>query len=401
MVTVNKNANQKTICFSACGIGLGHVGRLKPLARWMHEQGHRIYFTGYGESLDQLKEDKFPVYRVPEIKFYENADGSFNGAKTSILSVYLISKFMSQVKKEFKYLLEYKPDIVISDASYSAVFAAKKYKMGYAPEMPILFITNQLNAVLPTPNQIKGISWLEKSSSYLNMRIIGMADKVLIQDLLPPYTISTTDYKVPDWIQHRFEYIGFIIRNTPEQLADKKTIRQELGFDDEKVIFAPIAGPIGARIQLKELLKRALKNFDGKVLITMGMYGKNLKKKFGSVEVISWLDNRFEMLKAADVTIARPGLATIGDFLRFGIPSILIPTLNHPEQLNNAENCEKLGVSKLVDQKTVSKGIINENIDYLLADTQVKRSTKKMQKIMKENNGLNNLKKIILEHLKD
>ena len=103
-------------------------------------------------------------------------------------------------------------------------------------------------------------------------------------------------------------------------MPDKKTIRQKLGFDDEKVIFAPIAGPIGARIQLKELLKKSLKNFDGKVIITMGMYGSNLKKKFGSVEVIGWLDNRFEMLKAADITIARPGLATIGDFLRFGIP---------------------------------------------------------------------------------
>jgi uncharacterized protein (TIGR00661 family) len=352
---------KKTVYFSACGIGLGHVGRLKPFARDMFEEGHKVYFTGYGESLNQIKNDKFTIHAVPDIKFYERPDGSFNSTKTSILSLYLVVRFMSQVKAEYNYIYKYKPDIVVADTRYSTVFAAKKYKMGY-----------QLSAILPTPRELGGIEWFEKISSYLNVRIIGMADHVLVQDLPPPYTISTTTYEVPKWLQYRFQYIGFIIRQTPEALADRKVIRARYGVNDEPLIYAPLAGPIGARKQLMEILKKALKNFEGKVIISMGMYGSDLDEKYGSVHVKSWLEDRFELLKAADLTIARPGLATIGDFLRFGVPSILVPTLNKS---------------------------MTEMISRLISSPSVKKSSEKMQKIMIKNDGLKKVKSIIASKL--
>jgi UDP:flavonoid glycosyltransferase YjiC (YdhE family) len=399
---MNKSKTKKTVCFSACGIGLGHVGRLKPFARWMHEMGHKVYFTGYGESLDQLNNDKFIVHSVPEIKFLEHPDGSFNSARTSVLAPIFIARFMSQVKAEYNYLVKYKPDLVVSDTRYSSVFAAKKYKMGPAPNLPILFITNQLSAILPTPNRIGGINWLEKGSSYLNIRIIGMAELVLIQDLPPPYTISTTTYEPPEWLQYRFEYLGFIIQKSPDDLPDRRVLRQKYcGSNDDSgpLIYAPLAGPITARKQLMELLIEPLKDFQGKVIISMGMYGKKLDKQYGSVQVKNWVEDRFELLKAADLTIARPGLATIGDFLRYGVPSILVPTLNHPEQMHNAESAERFGVGKLLEQKEITGPNLKENIATLLEDKDVKESTEKMKKVMIKNDGLKKLKGIILNKL--
>jgi UDP:flavonoid glycosyltransferase YjiC (YdhE family) len=390
---------QKTVCLSACGIGLGHVGRLKPFARWLHNEGHKIYFTGYGESMDQLKDDIFPQYRVPDIKFYENPDGSFNSNKTSILGIYLIFRFMSQVKMEYNLLLKYKPDLVVSDTSYSAVFSAKKFKMGNAPEMPIIFITNQLSAILPSPRQLGGIDWMENAFSYLNVRIIGMADHVLIQDLPPPYTISTTTYKVPEWLQYRFQYIGFIIRTTPEQLPERNKIREKFVVGDEPLILVPLAGPIVARKQLMRMLRDELKDFNGKVIISLGMFGSNIDKTYGSVQVKGWLDDRFELLKAADLTIARPGLATIGDFLRFGVSSVLIPTLNHPEQLHNAQSVKRLGVGDYIEQDDFTGNELKEKIDGILESSSVKKSCKKMQDVMIENDGLKKVKSIINEKL--
>ena len=331
-------AEKRTVYFSACGIGLGHVGRLKPFARWLYDEGHDVIFTGYGEAMNQVKKDKFTVHTVPEIKFYEYPDGSFNSVKTSILGPYLIARFMRQVKTEYNYIVKYRPDIVISDTRYSTVFAAKKYKLAHAPAMPIMFITNQTSAILPSPRELGGINWLERAFSYLNIRIIGMADHVLIQDMPPPYTISTTTYQAPEWLQYRFQHIGFIIRRTPEQLPERELLREKYLDDDpdQTLVLAPLAGPIVARKSLMKILREQLKDFEGKTIISMGMHGSTLDKQYGNVYVKGWLEDRFELLKAADLTIARPGLATIGDFLRFGVPSLLVPTPNHPEQLHNA-----------------------------------------------------------------
>lgn len=392
-------SGKKTVYFSACGIGLGHVGRLKPFARQLHEDGHRIYFTGYGESLEQLNDDKFTVHAVPEIKFYERADGSFNSTKTAILGSYLVARVMKQVKAEYNYIAKYKPDIVISDTRYSTVFAAKKYKLAYAPEMPIIFITNQLTAILPSPRELGGIAWMEKVFSYLNVRIIGMADHVLIQDLPPPYTISTTEYKVPEWLQYRFQYIGFIIRQIPETMPDKDDLKKKYSADGKPLILVPLAGPIVARKQLMVILRDALKDFDGKVIISMGMFNSGLDKKYGNVHVKGWLSNRFELLKAADLTIARPGLATIGDFLRFGVPSILIPTPNHPEQSHNAQSVKRLGVGEALEQYNVNKNTIIPMINKIVNDASIEKATIKMQKIMIKNDGLKKVESIIKSKL--
>jgi UDP:flavonoid glycosyltransferase YjiC (YdhE family) len=229
--------------------------------------------------------------------------------------------------------------------------------------------------------------------------MIGMANPVLIQDLPPPYTISTTNYQLPEWLKSRFQYIGFIVRQTPEQLPERKTIREKLGVNHEPLIYAPLAGPIVARKQLYKYLTKLLKDFDGKVIISLGMYGKKIDKKIGNIEIKSWHKNRFELLKASDLTISRPGLATTGDFLRFGIPSLLIPTLNHPEQLYNAKSVNRLGVGDLIEQDDLTKEILLEKIQYLLNDKAVKRASKRMQKIMIKHDGLKKVKEIINQHL--
>jgi UDP:flavonoid glycosyltransferase YjiC (YdhE family) len=196
-------------------------------------------------------------------------------------------------------------------------------------------------------------------------------------------------------LQYRFQFIGFIIRKTPEKLPDRKPLREKYAPDGRPLIVAPLAGPIVARKQLMNLLQDALKNFDGKVIISMGMYGSNLDKKVGNVYIKGWLDNRYELLKAADLTIARPGLATIGDFLRFGVPSILVPTLNHPEQLFNANSVQRLGVGRLLKQQNVNEKSLGQLIQNILDNKDIKKNSKKVQKIMIKYDGLKKVNGII------
>jgi UDP:flavonoid glycosyltransferase YjiC (YdhE family) len=50
----------------------------------------------------------------------------------------------------------------------------------------------------------------------------------------------------------------------------------------------------------------------------------------------------------------------------YGKPSILIPTPNHTEQLNNAGKAVELGVASIVDQDSLSKETLLSRIDEIV-----------------------------------
>ena len=96
---------------------------------------------------------------------------------------------------------------------------------------------------------------------------------------------------------------------------------------------------------------------------------KIVKKKF--------LDNMMEWMKISDVIVTLAGHTTIMEIISLGIPNIIIPIDNHPEQLKNAVNIKKYGISIVKELKNLDPNKISKDINRLLNDSEVTKQAEK------------------------
>jgi uncharacterized protein (TIGR00661 family) len=133
-------------------------------------------------------------------------------------------------------------------------------------------------------------------------------------------------------LNRKAEYIGSFVDTTPVK-----------GAQDH--IFAPISGPIGTRAKLIKTLLPVLKKLKTKCIISLGTPGKKATAKIGNCELHTWLswEERKEAMRNAKFVIFSGGHATCFEAIKYGKPSICIPT--QPEQLGNAAKLEGLNCS--------------------------------------------------------
>jgi uncharacterized protein (TIGR00661 family) len=74
----------------------------------------------------------------------------------------------------------------------------------------------------------------------------------------------------------------------------------------------------------------------------------------GNLTIYDWVDDQYELLKAADVVICRAGHGMMMKAMTLGKPMMLIPIPDHTEQYGNARRACKLGLAELVPQKEVT-----------------------------------------------
>lgn len=92
-------------------------------------------------------------------------------------------------------------------------------------------------------------------------------------------------------------------------------------------------------------------------------------------------------MKACDLVVSRAGHGTISQSICYGKPSVLIPTPNHTEQLNNASKCVALGMAVVVHQDNLDKCTLLAAIDEILTKTYSERA-KTIQKKVAALDGL-------------
>ena len=92
-------------------------------------------------------------------------------------------------------------------------------------------------------------------------------------------------------------------------------------------------------------------------------------------------------MKACDLVVSRAGHGTISQSICYGKPSVLIPTPNHTEQLNNASKCVALGTAVVVHQDNLDKRTLLAAIDEILTKTYSERA-KTIQKEVAALDGL-------------
>ena len=340
------------LLLSCSELGLGHVSRIIPLGKRLEQHGHEMFFFSGGRAYELLKKEFKNVFRCTPVAWYENAHGINTSASLLNMFVPLPLFNMEQNRFEMKNSNAWEtihryydlrenihtmaPDLLISDGDINALRLAGRWKI------PAVYIENMIRPSYGFS------SFLSPGERFIE-RYYKVCKKIIIPDNPPPYTVS--EYSIGN-IEHmgiadRIEYVGSFV--------DTKS---EIGGQEH--IFAPISGPVGTRAQLLKTLLPVLEKVKTKCIISLGTPGKKTTVKIGNYELNTWLssEERREAMKNAKYVIFSGGHATCFETIKYGKPSICIPS--QPEQLGNGAKLEKMNCSIVAKNKKQLKTAVNK-----------------------------------------
>ena len=385
------------VYFSPSGMGLGHVSRCVPIAHEIQKLGGKVMFSTYLEGIDYLSKFGFTVAEAPEIYLETNHTGSIDlKATVSTRGFSALWTLMEQIKFEIEQMKAFKPDLVFVDTRVSTIMAARMLRI------PCMLILNQF---LPrAPRETDTNFW--KLVDGTVMTVLGwmwaLADRLIIPDFPEPYTISLDSLRAPRRYGAKMDLVGSIMGFKPENSVDASTIRDELGLDDQVLVYAGISGPRPERMPLIRMLAPIFSGFPDKYHVVMSMgdpHGGNEPKRVGNVTLIPWIDDRNAFLNACDVVISRGGHETIMQSIGANKPSIIIPMPRHPEQYGNARRAMDIGVAQAMHQKDVSKESLVKRIEHLLENDRALEVLVDMNQTRHLDKGLERIIEIIAEYL--
>jgi len=355
------------VYFAPCGIGLGHVGRIVPVARRLLEEHSEVAFSTYRDGIHYVQHEKLPLMKAPPIGFQVKPDGSIDFRQTAVNPGPFFSSFtlLKQMNAEVRFMESFEPDVVVSDSRVSSLLAARLLRI------PRICILNQFQIIVP---RRKSHLHLARFADSMALTLIGKmwtsGNTVLIPDFPPPYTISIGNLNIPRSYRKNVRLVGPILEVQPSKLQDKDILQKKLELPSDKpTIFVPISGSIKEKAFLTGILRKILLEFpeDYEIIMSLGYPDDNSKPvRYGNVTIYKWIPNRFEYLKTCDVIIGRAGHGTIIQAMCYGKPIVLVPTPGHTEQINNAKQAQDLGVAKILLQNELSKDTLLKTVKQVL-----------------------------------
>lgn len=355
------------VYFAPCGIGLGHVGRTVPIAKRLIQRNAEVIFSTYKEGISYIEKEQLPLVKAPPIGFKVKPDGTVDFRQTAMNPGPFLASFtaLEQVNAEIESIQKFSPDVVVSDSRASPLIAAEMLGL------PRICILNQFQVIIP---RRKKFLRLAKFADFATLTLIGKiwtsGNTVLIPDFPEPYTVSVGNLGIPKSYRKNVILIGPILQTQPDELPKRDQLRRKLKLPLNKpVIFVPLSGPVEERLFLSRLLKKIFLDFPEEYEVIMSFGSPNAQtrpERNGNLIIHEWIPNRFEYLKACDLTISRAGHGTITQCMCYGKPMILIPTPNHTEQLSNAKRVANLGVADIILQEAITKQELLQRITHVL-----------------------------------
>ncbi|HXX88388.1 MAG TPA: glycosyltransferase [Candidatus Acidoferrum sp.] len=369
------------VYFAPCGIGLGHVGRVMPIARKLQKEHCDVAFSTYLDGMRYVEHEKFPLMKAPPIGFKVKPDGSIDFRQTVANPGPFFASFtlLKQVCAELKFIGGFEPDIVVSDSRISSLLAARLLGI------PRICILNQFQVIVPRRRRLLHLARFADS---IALTLVGKmwtsGNVVLIPDFPSPYTVSVGNLNIPKSYRKNVSLVGPILEVRPDELDSKDRLRRKLELPvDKPTIFVPISGPIKEKAFLTGLMRNILLEFpeDFEIVMSLGYPDDDSRPtRYGNVTIFNWIPNRFQYLKACDIVVARAGHGTITQAMCYGKPMILVPTPSHTEQINNAKQAQDLGVARVLLQENLNKQDLLKNVKQALTI----ENTKKVEMIQQE-----------------
>lgn len=337
-----------------CGEGLGHTTRCLAFASRLVSAGYEVVFCGYGYSKTHIEGAGYRVLEVPSELKLVGSGGSLNirgSIKNTLRGVEPLG-----YKNILSILQREKPDVVVSDSYLSIVLVCKVLKI------PVILIVNQTNVYNFFKNRGTNVELVGKLVKSYAETVFKQADRIVVPDFPPPYTICEGSVGLTDDLINKIEYVGPLVRKKPSEV-------KALDLPDNSVF--SMVGGFGYREKLfHNIISSARSIRDHHFILVAGpnINSADLEKKLpGNVEVIKYLHDVFPHINSSDLIIAPGGHSTIMECLSFGKPILSFPDLLHSEQQNNARRVHELRVGMHLSYFTPSfmvEDAIKESMKY-------------------------------------
>jgi len=223
------------VYFAPCGIGLGHVGRLIPIAKKLRNAD--MVFSTYKEGINYVKQEGLPLVEAPPIGFQVKPDGSVDFRQTAVNPGPFFASFtlLKQIDFELRTIQQFKPDVIVSDSRMSSLMAGRVLRI------PRICILNEFQPIIPRRTHHLRLARLADS---ITLALLGKmwtsGNTVLIPDFPPPYTICEGNLNIPKSFRKNVRLIGPILPTHPNDLSIKEQLRTKLKLPSDKpLIFSP------------------------------------------------------------------------------------------------------------------------------------------------------------------
>jgi UDP-N-acetylglucosamine--N-acetylmuramyl-(pentapeptide) pyrophosphoryl-undecaprenol N-acetylglucosamine transferase len=385
--------------FAPYGVGLGHASRLLMVADYLRQEGINIQFSSYGEAASYVSMLGYKCATVSPVEFAWSMEGGFS-VKDSIANIPVwFANFSRQVNQETRNMLGCNPDIVVSDSRLSPLMAARLLKV------PSVVVLNQIRLLLsPRLRDLVASRIFENLVAEFLGSMWAMAERVLVPDLPPPYTLSAHNVWHIGSASRKLEYVGFA---SPRPQTNREQVIKTtnmLGLDRSRpLVFVHISGPVQTRPALLKVAVETAKRLDPKIqfVISAGKPGGiSYPRRIGRLSwYYEWCPVRDEIFAASDLLVLRGGHVALSQAIQFGKPIVTVPIENHGEQLGNCAKMEELGAGVMLHPKRLRSDQLADAIEKVLGDSHYNKKATELQRLAERLNGIDNLVKIVRSYI--
>ena len=264
--------------------------------------------------------------------------------------------YKNAIKEAEKIILDYKPDVVVGVGGYIT--------------LPVIIAANKHN--------IK--TFIHEQNS-----IPGLSNKILKKKA------SCIGVSLEDSLRY-FKGANAYFTGNPrseEAISAIPVDKSKYGLSDNKKLVVFVMGSLGS-MSVTNSMKSIIPAFKDKDYEVLFVTGKRYFDSYKEIEVpsnvklVPLLDDMLNVLKKTDLIVTRAGASTIAEITVLGVPSIMIPSpyVTHNHQEKNAFLMEKMGCTKVIKEKDLSKDNLLNTIDELITNdkllSEMSENNKKM-----------------------
>jgi len=299
------------ILISPLNWGLGHAGRMIPLALELEKRGNEVIFGADRNIIPVIEKD------LPDIKIIElpGLNIRYSPVLPQYVSIFMqVPQVVTAAFREHSALKHLarslKPDIIISDNRFGF----------FHKDIFSVFVTHQLRIQFP-----KWIKILEPAAAWLNRKIISNFDLCLVPDYPGNENLSGR-------LSHQVELPRNIFYTGPlSKFSGAATGESKINLPYPYYCLI-LSGPEPQRSLLFEKVTSALSGIH--LVVLSGSPGPRAPENSDYITVITNPDTSTmkQIITGSSLVISRAGYSTIMELASLGKGGVIIPTPGQTEQ---------------------------------------------------------------------